>query len=495
MDNIDQRIYTPASVREMDRVAIEELGIDGYTLMCRAGAAAFADIRARYADARHWLVVCGAGNNAGDGYVIARLARAAGIGVSVVAIADPQTLRGDARTAFDDFQASGEVVAMAAAWAAHPDLIVDAMLGTGIDRPVTGVWREAIEAINATDLPVVAVDVPSGLNGATGAVMGAAVHARLTVTFVGRKQGFYLGAGPDHVGEVCFHDLEIPFDAVAHIDPALERFGADDLAALLLPRRATDHKGRFGHVLIVGGNVGMAGAARLAGEAALRSGAGLVSVATRPESVAVVGAGRPELMVRGVSSPADLDALLARASVVALGPGLGQDDWAHGLMRHILTAQQPKVLDADALNLLAGAPEHRDDWILTPHPGEAAGLLGQTTAELQAERLDALRALNERYGGVAVLKGRGSLIGAAGCRPWVIDAGNPGMATAGMGDVLTGICAGLLAQYPGDLLRSAAAAAFAHAVAGDRAAAAGPRGLLAGDLLAQLRGVLNPANL
>lgn len=493
MGNIDQRIYTPANVRAMDRVAIEESGIDGYTLMCRAGAAAFADIRARFADARRWLVVCGAGNNAGDGYVIARLAGAAGIEVSVVAVADPQTLRGDAQTAYRDFRAHGQVTTMAAARAAHPDLIVDALLGTGIDRPVTGAFREAIELINAAHLPVVAVDVPSGLSGMTGEVMGSAVRAHLTVTFVGRKQGFYLGAGPDHVGEIRFHDLGIPFDAIAHIEPALERFGAADLAALLPPRRTTDHKGRFGHVLIVGGNVGMAGAARLAGEAALRSGAGLVSVAVRPEAVAVVGAGRPELMVRGVGCPADLEPLLARASVIALGPGLGQDDWARQLLQRVLGAGQPKVLDADALNLLAAVPARRDDWVLTPHPGEAARLLGWTTTEIQADRLGALQALIERYGGVTVLKGHGSLIGAAERRPWLIDAGNPGMATAGTGDVLTGISAGLLAQCPEDPLRAAAAAAYTHAVAGDRAAAAGQRGLLAGDLLAQLRRVLNPS--
>ncbi|MBT77912.1 MAG: bifunctional ADP-dependent NAD(P)H-hydrate dehydratase/NAD(P)H-hydrate epimerase, partial [Chromatiales bacterium] len=443
MVNIDKRVYTPAMVREMDRTAIEDAGIEGYTLMCRAGTAACADIADRFPRARRWLVACGAGNNGGDGYVVARLAHAAGIEVTTVALTDPQQLRGDAQRAWHDFQvAGGHAVPFDPGLLATADLIVDGLLGTGIDRPVSGAYRDAIEAIGRASLPVVAIDVPSGLNAETGAVMGSAVSAELTVTFVGLKQGFYLGAGPDHVGVIRFHDLEIPFAAVAGIEPSLRRFKADDLAALLPPRHATDHKGCFGHVLIIGGNRGMVGAARLAGEAALRSGAGLVSVAVHPDGVALVAAGRAELMVTGVSSAtgrdsSGLDQLIERASVIAVGPGLGQDDWSRGLLERIISTPQPKVLDADALNLLAGTATHRDEWILTPHPGEAAVLLGCATADVQADRPGALRELNSRYGGVSILKGHGSLIAAAGELPFLIDHGNPGMATAGMGDVLT----------------------------------------------------------
>ena len=434
MLNIDKRIYTPANVREMDRVAIEDQGIEGYTLMCRAGAAAFADIRERFPRARRWLIACGAGNNAGDGYVIARLALEAELDVTTVALTAAQKLHGDAQRAWQEFNAAGgSVIPFDASLPATADVIVDALLGTGIDRPVSGTYADAIEAIGQASRPVVAIDVPSGLNGETGAVMGCAINAALTVTFVGLKQGFYLGAGPDHVGTICFHDLAIPAIAVAHIEPTLRRFTAGDLAALLPPRHSTDHKGRFGHVLIVGGNRGMGGAARLAGEAALRCGAGLVSVALHPAVVAGVSAGRPELMVRGIDSPAGLDGLLERATVIALGPGLGQDEWSRGLLKRVLTAPQPKVLDADALNLLAASPMHRDDWILTPHPGEAATLLGRSTADVQGDRLGALRDLNERYGGVTVLKGHGSLIGLAGECPFLVDCGNPGMATAGKG--------------------------------------------------------------
>jgi NAD(P)H-hydrate epimerase len=240
----------------------------------------------------------------------------------------------------------------------------------------------------------------------------------------------------------------------------------------------------------------MAGAARLAGEAALRSGAGLVSVATRAANVSAIVEGRPELMCRGVEDMTELDALLERATVVAVGPGLGQDDWARTVFGRALGAGKPLVLDADALNLLAQSPRQQDHWILTPHPGEAARLLGLSTGDVQADRLGSLAGLNERYGGCALLKGHGTLIGrrSQGSPPWLIRGGNPGMATAGMGDVLTGITAAVYAQCAragAELDEIAAAAAWLHATAGDRAAARGERGLIAGDLFAELRLCLN----
>lgn len=338
-----------------------------------------------------------------------------------------------------------------------------------------------------------AIDVPTGLHAGSGAVMGAAVVADCTVTFVGRKQGLYLGQGPDHAGKIYFDDLGIPPAVVATAEPSLELFSGTALARLLRPRPATAHKGSFGHVVIIGGNHGMGGAVRLAAEAALRAGAGLVSVITRPDNVTAVTAYRPELMCHG-SAQGELTAdLLNRATVLAIGPGLGRDDWAERLLAAVLAAPQPKVLDADALNLLATQPVRRDDWILTPHPGEAARLLGSDTATVQAGRLEALTALGQRYGGVSILKGRGTLVGESGHRPYLIDGGNPGMASAGMGDVLTGLTAGLLAQYPAAQHRVAAAAAWVHAAAGDRAARQGERGLIATDLLGEIRSCLNPS--
>lgn len=486
-------IYPPDRVRAFDQAAIREHGIPGHELMCRAGAATVAAARQRWPGAVRWLVLCGAGNNGGDGYVIARLAREAGLDVAVLALADPASLDGDAALAHAGFAAAGGAARPFAGTLPAADLVIDALLGTGLARPVTGAWRAAIEALNAGHTPVVAVDIPSGLDAGTGAVLGAAVEARLTVTFVALKAGLYLGEGPDHCGEVVLSDLDIPAAVFAGAPPVLRRFGPADLFHRLPARRASAHKGNFGHVLVVGGNQGFAGAVRLAGEAALRVGAGLVTVATRPANAPFVTAARPELMTLAVEEPADLDALLARATVLAIGPGLGQDEWARGLLARVLAAGKQVVVDADALNLLAATGQRRDDWVLTPHPGEAGRLLGTDTASVQRDRLGAVLALVERYGGTVVLKGRGTLVADRSGVPWLIDRGNPGMATAGMGDVLTGITAGLLAQFPGRPRDTAAAAAFVHAAAGDEVATAGARGLVASDLLPALRSWVNPS--
>ena len=259
-----------------------------------------------------------------------------------------------------------------------------------------------------------------------------------------------------------------------------------------LPLRVrASHKGDYGHVLVVGGDHGMAGAVRLAGEAAARTGSGLVSIATRRAHAASITAARPELMCHGVESAHDLRLLLQRASVVAIGPGLGQSAWACGMLAAVLQTRLPLVVDADALNLLAQEPMQCDHWVLTPHPGEAARLLGITAQQIQADRLHAVQALQQRYGGVCVLKGAGSLVCASDAMT-LCEAGNPGMASGGMGDVLTGIIAGLLAQGL-SLVDAANAGVYIHATAGDRAAQEGERGLLASDLLPQLRRLVNPS--
>ena len=496
-------IWTPEAVRTLDRTATSAFGIAGYELMNRAGAAVYAAAFARWPEACRWVVLCGAGNNGGDGYVIARLARRAGRDVRVCGFADPSQLTGDAARAWQDFAAEGgALLPFASQVLADADLVVDAILGTGLSRPVTGATRTAIEAVNAAQRPVVAVDIPSGLDATSGHPLEVAVRADLTVTFVGRKLGLYLGEGPAHTGPVVFADLEIP---PAVVDRAglggkatLCLFTASELPRLLPRRPATAHKGHFGHVLVVGGNVGMSGAVRLAGEAALRAGAGLVSVATRPAHAALLPLVRPELMCHGIAEPGDLKPLLARATVVALGPGLGQDDWARALLAAVLATPLPLVLDADALNLLSGERVRRADWILTPHPGEAGRLLGRSSLDVQRDRLGALEALRDRYGGTIVLKGSGTLVGGTGQCPWLIPTGNPGMATAGMGDVLTGIIAGLFAQWHGQeqagtpVADIAAAAAFVHGAAGDAAAHVGQRGIVASDLFIQLRPWLNP---
>jgi NAD(P)H-hydrate epimerase len=460
--------------------------------MCRAGQATFEAGLARFTQARHWLVLCGAGNNAGDGYVIARLARAAGCEVTAVAVADPLRLKGDARKAFEAFRAAGgETQAYDPVNCPAGDLIVDALLGTGLDRELEGLYVDAVNGVNVSGKPVLAVDIPSGINALTGQVMGVAIRADITVSFVGLKLGLFLGDALNHVGDLRFADLGIDRELSADLLPAMLLCGSGDVQALLPPRKANAHKGHFGHVLAVGGNLGMGGAVRMSAEAALRSGAGLVSVATREANISAVLSGRPELMVRGVENAPELDALISRASVIALGPGLGRDEWAQQCFGRVLQSSCRKVLDADALNLLAEQPQRRNDWVLTPHPGEAGRLLGVPASDVQADRLGAVRELQSRYGGAVVLKGHGTLVAGEQSLPFVVKGGNPGMATAGMGDVLTGVIAGLMAQSSG-LQLPAAVGAHIHACAGDLAAEVGQRGLVATDLLVHIRTLVNP---
>jgi len=489
--NLPVEIYSVESVRNIDRAAIGEYGIGGYTLMTRAGQAALQAAMDTFPEARRWQVVCGSGNNGGDGYVVARLAAEHGIAVSVLALAPPESLQGDAAKAYMDFAAMGGAVAeFDGVLDEEADLLVDGLLGSGLERNVEGRYAQAVQAMNAHRAPVLALDIPSGLNGDDGAVMGKAVEADLTVTFVGLKSGLFVDGGPEHAGKLVFADLEIPA-ACREGQPVSMRRLDDGLLRQALPRRSrTAHKGDFGHVLVVGGGPGMPGAARLCGEAALRAGAGLVSVATHASHAGMVAAGRPELMCHAIESRDGLRPLLERATVVALGPGLGQSDWSRDLFEAVLACDRPLVVDADALNLLAASELRHADWILTPHPGEAARLLGSMTADVQADRRRALADLQDRYGGTIILKGSGTLVSAKSGPPRLCSAGNPGMAAGGMGDVLTGVVAALRAQGL-DAGIAAAAGALVHAIAGDRAAARGERGMLAGDLMAEIRACVN----
>ena len=499
--------YSTDAVRALESVLIQSEGIDSNTLMARAGAAAFARARRHFPGARQWVVMAGVGNNAGDGYVIARLARQEGIGVSVLLLSPDKRPRGDAATQYEAMEKAGVPVApFGPGELPQCDLIVDAMLGIGLSRPLEGPYFDAVQAINRHGAPVMAVDIPTGIHADGGTCMGAAVRAELTVAFVADKSGLFLGDAPDYVGRRVLEPLgHIPEERLRQVkkrfaeQAALRVFGKHTMSGMLPPRRRADHKGRFGHVLLVAGGPGMGGAARLAGEGALRAGAGLVTVATHAEHAAAVLAGRPELMVRGVRTAQDLAPLLERATIVAVGCGLGQDAWARDLFQAACGSELPCVVDADGLGLLAEFSDSEASGgnaarrIITPHPGEAGRMLGCSGAEVQADRLAAVTALQRRYGGVALLKGAHTLVSGSDRSPWVIDAGNPGMATAGMGDVLTGLLAGLWAQFPdAETEDLAALAAFVHAQAGDGASRGGQRGMIAGDLLAALREELNP---
>ncbi len=509
---LPKNLYRAAQVRELERIAIEDKGISGFKLMQTAAAVVFSAIRDRWPQTRHLIVFVGAGNNGGDGYALAALAKGAGIGVEVIQLKDSDQLKGDARLAFElasdkqtSFHSFSESSEIDEAGHAHT-IVVDALLGTGIDRDVTGDYQLAIERINAMYCPVVAVDIPSGLSADTGKCFGRAVEADLTVTFVGMKQGLLTGQGRDFAGEITFASLEVSEEIYTSDEapiPFTHRIDINDVSRDLFPRRLSSHKGNHGHVVIIGGEVGLGGAALLAAEAAQRAGAGLVSVITRSSHRPAFLARQPEVMVWGTEDEnSDPGVLLEKATTIAIGPGLGTNKWSRHLFQHALSAQQahgtPLVVDADGLNLLAeriatGAPLKRSNWILTPHPGEAATLLNCSTKEIQSDRFSAVSKLADLLGGICLLKGSGSLIcdGEDSSRRFLSTEGNAGMATAGMGDVLTGIVASLVGQGL-DLSAALSCGVSIHGEAADLAMEfGGEKGMTASDLFPFIRQLVN----
>lgn len=483
-------LYTAEQVRRIERNASDRFGIAGSVLMERAAKAAYAVLRRRWPGAQRLLLLVGGGGNGGDALLLGRLALRDGLAVEAIAVSDRSS--GDAARARAAFtEAGGHVrVADAASHFAEADLCVDGLFGIGLTRAVDGVAAALIGRLEAARLPVLALDVPSGLDAGSGSRLGPCVRADATVVFLAWKRGLFTADGADACGERELATLDVPpaaFDGVSADADLLDA----SIARVLGPRADNTNKSHYGHVLAIGGDEGMGGAIRLTGEAALRTGAGLVSVATRTTQVAVASAARPELMVRGVDGVSGLGTLLARASVVAIGPGLGQAAWGRALLEAALVCGKPLLLDADALNLLAQAPRPLPpSTVLTPHPGEAARLLECDTATIQRDRYAAVRALAQRHAAVVVLKGAGSLIADPQGRVAVCRWGNPGMASGGMGDLLTGVVAGLLAQR----LSAWDAARFGvalHARAGDLAAADAPRGMIASDLLGPLRRLAN----
>ncbi|GAA5314970.1 MAG: NAD(P)H-hydrate dehydratase [Candidatus Pelagadaptatus aseana] len=492
---LPQDLYRAEQVRELDRCAIEDHGVAGIRLMKQAGRATFEALLQRWSDVEHITVLCGSGNNSGDGYIIAGLAAQKRIPVDVFYVADPEGLQGDARTAYQFACREGAIAQPFAEGQRLDGVLVDALLGTGLSGEVRGDYVSAINAINHSGLPVVAVDIPSGLCADTGARLGVAVKADLTVSFIGLKQGLLTGSGRGCCGQLLFDDLGVPEAVYEPQQPAAQRLNLAELLEHLPERNEDSHKGDFGHAMIIGGELGYAGAAAMAGEACARVGAGLTSVATRPEHIPALVARRPELMAIGVTSGQSLEPLLERPSVLVVGPGLGKTPWSEQLLQQAAQTGLPMVLDADALNLLAEgrllAGVKRDNWVLTPHPGEAARLLGVSTAEIQADRFQAATALQQKFGGAVVLKGSGSLVVGEDGRIAVAAVGNPGMASGGMGDVLSGIIGGLLAQ---GLTPEVAArlGVCLHGVAADMAAEEeGQQGLLAADLMPYVRTLLN----
>jgi NAD(P)H-hydrate epimerase len=486
-DELPDALYSAAQVRGLDASLIAA-GTPGFELMQRAAHATWRALVRQWPTANELTVLAGHGNNAGDGYLVAVLARRAGWSVRVLAAGDPQRLQGDAALAHAE--AVSENVTLET-WTVQSQLhgvVLDALLGTGLAGEVREPYASVIAAINASGLPVAAVDIPSGLCADTGRMLGHAVRADLTVTFIGLKLGLFTGDAADVVGELVFNDLQAPpalFDGVTF---SARRLTAGNLPRLA-PRAPASHKGKFGHVLLIGGDRGFGGAILLSAQSALRSGAGMVSLATRSEHICAALARVPEAMVLGTSSANQLMGLLEKASVLVVGPGLGQGAWGRSLLSAAANAPLPQVWDADALNLLATEQVSLPKGcVITPHPGEAARLLGISTAEVQADRPAAAHALSKKYTAAVILKGAGSLIASPDGRLAVCHQGHPAMATAGLGDVLAGLVGALLAQGM-EAFEAASLAVWLHANAGAQQGKSG-RGLAASDLIPAIRQLL-----
>ncbi len=501
--------YSNEAVRNIDFQMVDQGFVENsYILMLRAAKALSEFIRHKYSKSKNITIVCGAGNNAGDGYALARLLklqeREPLVKVRLVSVIDPEKLSGDAHSAYLDWlDCDGTVDLMAEAHFAATDLIVDALIGTGLNRTLEDEWYDAVLAINSSCKPVLSVDIPSGLNADTGVSHGISVTAAHTVTFIAQKMGMYTAQARYYCGKIHFASLGVADTLYEQIEHRAILLEWNNLIDKRPCRNAISHKGDHGHLLIIGGDYGMAGACRIAGEAALRAGAGLVSIATRKENANAITSARPELMVHGIENADDLKPLLEKATAIAIGPGLGTKKWGVALLDNIIKfiKQQYRsdkqtvhcVFDADALNIMAhnNLVIQSQDIIYTPHFAEASRLLKYRYEEPTSEtnRFDMILKLKERYHGTFVLKGAGTLINITDDIA-ICPYGNEGMASAGMGDCLTGIIGALLAQNL-SVVDSARLGVCLHAKAGDHAAKEGKNGMLVSDLFPKIRELMN----
>ncbi|CAM3638215.1 Bifunctional NAD(P)H-hydrate repair enzyme Nnr [Vibrio aerogenes CECT 7868] len=483
--------YSTRQVKNGEQSAADAKGLKMYSLMERAGQAVFAIGMAQYPSSEHWLICCGSGNNGGDGYIVASLAKSVGIYVTVWQTGGPDSLTGDARVAYEHWRShGGEVSAPGDKVPESVDVIIDALLGTGLKGPVRMSALTLIEALNQSPKPVIAVDIPSGLCGDTGSVLGGAVKAEHTVSFIGLKQGLVTGKARNYVGELHFAGLGVE-DAFDHMNtPGVRAIQVKPSGHVLPKRAASSHKGSHGKALLFGGNEGMGGAIILAAMATAKCGTGMTSVLCHAYNVTPLLVSTPEVMSACWDSPEFVEKRMQWSDVLAIGPGLGRDEKAYRIYSTVASSDKPKVVDADALYFLMQQPNEDDKRVITPHPAEAACLLQTSVAEVEADRYAAIKALQARYGGVIVLKGAGSLV-CDGQDTYVCLAGNPGMASAGMGDVLTGVITSFIAQGL-DLPEAAKLGVQTHSMAADQNAKAfGERGLLASDLLPHLRHLVN----
>jgi len=455
-------LFTPKQIRTIDQLAQQQMGDDGWVLMQRASKQAWSLAETLWPKAQKVYILVGPGHNGGDGYLLGQYAHQAGRQVTFCQTQPPQT--GLALRAFQAvIQFNIKISSFNHAALQDADLVVDALFGIGLNRPLTPPWQDITQAVNLAGKPLLALDCPSGLNCETGQASPNCIKADHTAAFIADKLGYYQLDGLDYTGQIhrCNLGLE------PHL---IEKCPAEalcpDISDVRLPRRLhNSHKGDFGRALLIGGDQGMMGAIALAGLACLRSGTGLVNIISHEQHQTALTQMQPELMV---NKGKDILKLISAASAVAIGPGLGQNQWSWQLFEQTCQIENPLIMDADALNLLAQKPRYNDHWILTPHPKEAARLLQISTTQIQQDRLAAVKELQRRFGGVIVLKGSGTLI-CDGQHLSLCRYGNGGMAKGGMGDVLTGLITGLVAQGIAPF-KAAEIGCIQHAYTADRLA-------------------------
>ena len=496
--SLTHQAYKVNQLQRYEADAAQAIGINLFQLMQRAGTAVFQNIREFYPSARQILVVAGKGNNGGDGYIVAKLAHQAGMTVTVVVNATRSEIKGDALQALElleqcsvqIFYATQSPQAIAAVTAFDGDLLLDCIFGIGFRGQLASELIQLISAINDKNCLRVAVDVPSGLDADLGVVNSVAINADLTITFIAYKQGLLTGQAANYVGELQLETLGVnqTFANLASSSCFRQNFAH---LPTLTKRQVASHKGSIGMVLAIGGESTFTGAICLASEAALRAGAALVSVCCHEQSRDVLLARRPELMVIANCAQAlKASNALDKVKSIVLGPGLGRNVWSKALFDCAIEFTPSKVVDADALYFLAQQPRKDNSWVLTPHPGEAAVLLGCSIAEIEADRFSAVKKIAHRYGGICVLKGAGTLI-SDGETIWINSTGNPGMASGGMGDVLSGIIAALILQTA-DLFQAARLGVYIHGRAADIIAKKhGEIGILASDLYPEVQRLIN----
>ena len=493
--------YTAASMRRIDRRVADYLGISEYQLMISAGERAYSNLCERWPDAQRIIVLCGTGNNGGDGWVLARLAVEGGLDCTVYLLGDPVRISGPAREAYQAWLSLVEKKPKTAKRFLETgnqqcDVIVDALVGIGLKNNQRQELSDLIDKANENGSPIFALDAPSGLNADTGELSRSVIRASATLTFIAHKPGLLTGKALDYVGSLSLEPLGV-IDRVLKLElPTARIVNTKDLClATLPPRLRAAHKGHFGHVVVIGGNYGMAGAAIMAAHGALRGGAGLVSLVSRPEHMAVALARHPEIMFKTLEDLKLSKFISNEGAVLVVGPGLGLDAWANNCLKFALDSEIPTIFDADALNLLATLPTEllniSSIKVITPHPGEAARLAGLTTDEIESDRIDSARLLSERFESTVILKGAGTVIASHQNHdiPVICQGGNPGMATGGMGDVLAGLSGALLAQGV-DAFEACQVAVTAHARAGDAAWCEFGIGLTASDVAERLGATL-----